>query len=280
VTLVEEVAERVARAVERRGAEEDARFEAEEEARQQAEEEAREQSERLAHAGRMSLMGEMATGIAHEVNQPLTAISTYAQACRRMVEAGMMDDQELLEVVERISREALRAGSIIHRLRNLVRKRASERELCDINDVIRDLVSLAEIDARLHDVELRLDLGEGLPRVRVDAVQIQQVVLNLIRNALEASQAATGDGQNIDLGSSLTGPEIEIRVVDHGAGLTPGIGNEVFEPFYTTKRAGMGMGLSISRSIIDAHDGRLWFTRNQDGGTTFHVSIPVATGEV
>ncbi|UCG88519.1 MAG: hypothetical protein JSW71_08250, partial [Gemmatimonadota bacterium] len=144
--------------------------------------------ERLTHLSRVSTMGEMASNIAHEVNQPLTAISTYAQAAKRLVEAKTVSNLDMLQVLERISREALRAGEIIHRLRDLVRKRGSERVKCSINGLIRDIQQLASVDCRLHNTELRLVLSKAPRPVLVDGVQIQQVILNLIRNGIDAME--------------------------------------------------------------------------------------------
>jgi two-component system sensor kinase FixL len=248
--------------------------------RLKAEEEVRLHRERLTHVARVSTMGEMATGIAHEVNQPLTAIANYAQACRRMIEAGMGDDPDVMETLTQISDEAIRAGGIIHRLRNLVRKRRSRRLLCNINELIRDVLMLAEADLRHHSLSLQLELADGLPPILADDIQIQQVVLNLIRNGIDATLEANGRDDAITVRTSLgRAGEIEVAVIDMGVGFPEGAGSEYFQPFFTTKESGMGLGLSISQSIITSHGGRLWFSRNAEGGSTVHFTLPVAVGE-
>ena len=248
--------------------------------RVKAEEEARKHRERLAHVARVSTLGEMAASIAHEVNQPLTAIATYAQACSRMIRSGTLNDAEALSTMERVSGEAIRAGEIIHRLRALTRKRESERSSCDVNRLVRQVARLAEVDARLQGVAVNLDLAEELPQVIADGVQIQQVVLNLIRNAVEASEAANGGREGIQVRTYLTeASEVEVAVVDYGTGICDEAEEQVFEPFFTTKATGMGMGLSIGRSIITAHGGRLWFKRNEGAGATFGFTLPAECDE-
>ncbi len=232
--------------------------------------------ERLTHLSRVSTMGEMASNIAHEVNQPLTAIGTYAQACQRLVECDAISSQEIFDVLTRITDEALRAGGIIHRLKDLARKRDSALVQCDLNELIRSVQQLAAVDTRLHDTQLRLVLSHSLPHVLADGIQIQQVILNLIRNGVDAM-----DGTDIDLKEVVVRTvkrkkgEVEVSVSDNGCGLPETAGDELFTPFFTTKEAGIGVGLSISRSIVDAHGGRMWFSRNPDRGTTFFFSIPI-----
>jgi C4-dicarboxylate-specific signal transduction histidine kinase len=225
-------------------------------------------------------MGEMASGIAHEVNQPLTAIATYAQACRRMIEAGMMKDADVLETLTHIANEALRAGGIIQRLRNLVRRRKSRRRRCNVNDLIKDMAQLAEEDLRLHNLRLRLELADGLPPVLADDIQIQQVVLNLVRNGVDAMEEAGRQEEAIIVRTSLAERnEIKVTVMDRGVGFPKGAGVEYFQPFFTTKESGMGLGLSISHSIVTSHGGKLWFSSNPDGGATVCFTLPTAVGE-
>jgi PAS domain S-box-containing protein len=233
--------------------------------------------ERLTHLSRVSTMGEMATSIAHEVNQPLTAVATYAQACRRMVEAGMIKHSEVLDALTHIADDALRAGDIIHRLRKLVKRQVGKRVPCDVNALVRDLEHLAAVDSRLHDVRLRLELADSLPLVVVDAVQIQQVVLNLVRNGIDAMEGKDLADKVIVVQTRLrSNKEIEVGVSDNGCGLPDGAPDKLFEPFFTTKPNGMGMGLSISRSIILSHGGRLDLSPHTEGGTTVSFTIPVA----
>ncbi len=243
--------------------------------RKRTEEEAGQLRERLAHVARLSTMGELAAGIAHEVNQPLTAIATYARACTRMIQRGAVQDEKVLRALDQIGDEALRAGSIIHHLKDLVRKRESKRQPCDINDLIRDVVQLASLDARLESIGLRLDLGERLPPSRVDAVQVQQVILNLIRNGVEAIKQLDSAPGYITVATATRDSELRVSVSDQGPGISADVEAALFQPFFSTKAGGMGMGLSISRSIITAHGGRLWFTPNAGPGTTFHFTLPI-----
>lgn len=234
---------------------------------------------RLLHLTRVTTVGEMASSIAHEVNQPLTAISTYAQACRRMIQTGDVDAAQVSHVLGRITDEALRAGEIIHRLKALVRRRESERRMCSVNSLILQMAPLAQVDARLHGVALRLSLAPGLPDVMADSVQIQQVVLNLIRNGVDALEAM-GAGGEVLVETGLAAPgEVIVAVTDHGCGLPEAVREELFQPFFTTKEDGMGMGLSISRSIVVMHGGRLWYERLQPHGTTFRFTLPSAGGD-
>lgn len=240
--------------------------------RLEAEAETLEHRERLAHLSRVNVLGEMATGIAHEVTQPLTAVSTYTQACRRMIEAGLFDQDQIIEVLGRISDEAVRAGDMIHGLRALVRKRTSELRACNVNGLVREVIPLAEVEARARGVDLHLHLADDIPEIMADEVQIQQVVLNLIRNAIESTPAS---GPAVEIHSRSNGPEtIEVAVVDRGSGVKESDSGQLFQPFFTTKEEGMGMGLSISRSIIEAHGGQIDRRPGNDSGSTFFFHLP------
>jgi C4-dicarboxylate-specific signal transduction histidine kinase len=231
---------------------------------------------RLTHLARVSTMGEMATNIAHEVNQPLTAIGTYAQACVRMMQAGTIDNQEVLDTLERIAGEAQRAGAIVHRLRDLICKHDTMRVPCDLNALVRNVEQLASVDARLHDVELRLALTPSLPVVFADGIQIQQVLLNLIRNAIDSMEGIDTAPREVVVRTLVRGDnEVEVSVCDNGCGLPDEVDNKLFEPFFTTKPHGVGVGLSISRSLIAAHHGRMWYSHNTDQGTTFFFALPI-----
>ncbi len=265
--LLDSVALRLGRYVEQ--AENDQRLESQE----------AELRKRLLHLTRVTTVGEMASSIAHEVNQPLTAISTYAQACRRMVEEDDIGREEISRILGRITDEALRAGEIIHRLRDLVRRRESERKRWSVNALIHQVMPLANMDARLHGVVLHLDLEQELPQVVVDGVQIQQVLLNLIRNGVDALEGQTQPEPEVVVRTCRTTPRgLRVSVSDCGCGLPETAQEDLYQPFFTTKRDGMGMGLSISRSIVLMHGGRLWFERNPVRGTTFHFSLPTEDG--
>ncbi len=243
--------------------------------RVRAEDEAARLHERLAHVSRVASMGDMAAGIAHEINQPLTAIAAYARACARLIRTGGLRQEQVYETLDYIGEEALRAGDIIHGVRAMVRSQPSPRTPCDPNRLISDAARLARVDPRLHDLQLRLELTEPLAPVLVDGVQIQQVLLNLIVNGAEATDRGNG-AEAIVVRTSQDESTVWVSVADQGAGLSPAVEKELFRPFFTTKRAGMGMGLSISRTIIEFHGGRLWFTPNEPRGTRFHFSLPRA----
>jgi two-component system sensor kinase FixL len=231
--------------------------------------------EHLAHMARLSTMGEMAAGIAHEINQPLAAISAYAQGCKRMLDSGLTDIAELNEPLEKIATQAIRAGEVIRRLRSFIKKSASELELMDANELVSEVVQLAEVDARKHGIHVHLHLAERLPEVRVDPVQLQQVILNLIRNALEAMEETPRARARVDVYTAQEeSGQVSVRVVDTGPGLSEDVLKRVFDPFFTTKSTGMGMGLSISHSIIAAHGGQLSVSNNDNGsGVTFTVLL-------
>jgi len=228
---------------------------------------------RLTHVGRLGTLGEMVSGIAHEVNQPLTAISNYASACRRLVQAGAVDGDELAQALEKIGAQAERAGQVIRGLRALVRRRDEQREPLDLNRLIRDVVKLVEFEVRQAGYRLELDLAEPLPEVAGDAVQIQQVVLNLIRNGLDAMlEQARGDTLRVE--TLVDHGRVEIRVTDSGPGLPPQAQERLFEPFFTTKPHGIGLGLSICKSIVNAHRGELTGEAAPAGGARFRVRLP------
>jgi two-component system sensor kinase FixL len=232
--------------------------------------------DRLTHLTRISTVGEMASGIAHEVNQPLTAVATYAQACRRLIEAGEVGLADVQDVLERIAREALRAGDIIHHLRDMVRRHESRWREVDLNELVRDVAQLAEVDAGQHDVLLSFDLTPDLPPVLADGVQVQQVVLNLIRNGIDAVGEAGPERREVRVRTGTDGPgSLRVSVEDEGGGVPAEVERQLFHPFFTTKKGGMGMGLSISRSIVTAHQGRIGFERRPGGGSTFFFTLPV-----
>ncbi|HYC21364.1 MAG TPA: PAS domain S-box protein [Candidatus Bathyarchaeia archaeon] len=240
----------------------------------QAEQQAREHRTQLAHVLRLGTMGEMASGLAHEINQPLGAIANYARGCVRRLRAGSGDQTELLRAVDEIAREALRAGEIIRRLRELVRKESPRQEPVDVNRLVREAVDIIEPEARRAGISLRLAAAPDLPRVACDGIQIEQVILNLLLNGVDALEAA-GNGERtleIETVASLAGA-VEVAVSDNGVGL-PAPPVDVFAPFFSTKTGGLGMGLSISRSIIEAHGGRLWATANYERGSTFRFTLP------
>ncbi len=243
--------------------------------RVRSEDEAGELRERLTHVSRLSTLGEMAAGIAHEINQPLTAISTYAQAGKRFLAQNHVDVADLSETFSLMDKQAQRAAEVIRSLRRLVRQKTTKREHLDCNQLIRDIVKLAEIDIKSHKVKISLLLTPELPEVAADSVQLQQVILNLIRNALEAIRDSDKQG-SIIIKTDIPSPEwIKMTVQDNGPGVAEEMLANVFSPFRTSKEAGMGLGLSISRSIANAHGGELTFENNPEGdGACFYFTLP------
>jgi PAS domain S-box-containing protein len=240
-----------------------------------AEQQVREHQAELAHVLRVGTMGEMAAGLAHEINQPLGAIANYAQGSVRRLRDASIDGPGLLPIVEAIAAEALRAGEIIRRLRDLVRKDTAPQAAFDVGRLVRDSVRFVAGEAYAHGIAIRLELDPALPPVHGNAIQIEQVLLNLLLNAVEAVRAGgNGERRVVVVAAPVGGERVDVSVSDTGVGL-PDPPVDVFEPFYTTKSAGLGMGLSISRSIIEAHGGRLWATRNPTHGSTFHFTLPV-----
>lgn len=230
---------------------------------------------RLEHVGRFSLMGEMAAGIAHEINQPLSAIATYAQAGKRMLAGGAWTREDLEDLCVRISEQGQRAGQVIENLRRFIRKQEVTTELVDVNVVIEGVMSLIQADAKSAGLPVRLEFDPNVPKIMANAVQLQQVVLNLTRNAVDAMRTHRNRERGIVIRTEST-PEggATILVIDHGPGIAKGLGSTIFNPFVTTKREGLGVGLAISRTIVEAHAGRLGFRPNPNGGAIFEVTIP------
>jgi two-component system sensor kinase FixL len=240
-----------------------------------AEEEARESRERMMHVSRLATMGEMATGISHELNQPLAAITTYAQAAIRLLAAPEPQRDDVTDALEQIAAQALRAGEIIRRLRNLVRNRETQREPTRINSLIEELGTLTRADARMNDVRVTLDLAADLPLINLDRIQIQQVLLNLVRNAVQALEFTEYKDRGILISTDFNSEgEVEVRVRDTGPGVSSEILERLFLPFATTKADGTGLGLAISRSIIEAHKGRLDYSPNAPRGACFVIRLP------
>jgi len=244
-----------------------------------AESEAREHREHLAHADRLNMMGEMATGIAHEINQPLSAISILVQAGDHLIRTERYE--RLAEILEKLVRHAHRASAVIDRMQQMAKRHESVKETIDCDELIRDVTRLAEAEARVRDIEIEIDAQARLPVVSVDAVQIQQVLLNLLRNGMEAMQSiACRKGNTIGIRTRLSDDGgVEIAVIDRGSGVPEDVAEMLFSPFATTKESGMGMGLSISRAIVTAHGGNLNFRNNSGGGAMFFFTLPPADQE-
>jgi two-component system sensor kinase FixL len=240
-----------------------------------AERAAAQAQQRLTHVARLSTMGEMAAGLAHEINQPLAAITTYAQACQRLLERSEQPDlADIRESLAQISRQALRAGEVIRRLRAFVTNREVRKEPIGCNRLIEDLVTLARPDLRAHDVQLKLEVEPDLPEIMADAIQLQQVLINLIRNAIDSTLQSGTERREIALRAVTAPGGVEISVHDHGAGVEPGALAKLFNPFFTTKPQGTGLGLAISRTIVGAHGGKLTYRDEPGGGACFCFTLP------
>ncbi|MFQ5494628.1 MAG: ATP-binding protein, partial [Phycisphaerae bacterium] len=240
--------------------------------RKRIESQARERQAELAHVARLGTIGEMAAGLAHEINQPLASIVNYLEATLEGLQRGSSDAAAMREDIRQAAEQAVRAGEIIQRLRSFVGQPRPKRTNVDMNELVGEVVELTMSDVRNLGVATHLELASSLPSVDVDAIQIQQVLVNLIRNGIEA-MAGAGTGQLIIRTSAQDEEAVELSVVDSGPGLRGNAADRVFEAFYSTKTDGMGLGLSISRRIIEAHGGRLWAT-STNGGATFRFTLP------
>lgn len=242
---------------------------------------ARRQQALLAHASRLNTLGEMASGLVHEINQPITAITLYAEAGLTRARNGPLGVVETRDVLEKIAAQSARAHAIIHRIRHFARQTKPQYAMVRLNDVFEDIADFLNLEARRHRIGLRYDIAPDLPRVLADALQVQQVILNLVRNAMDAMSANTGPEANAVTITARADPkEVKIAVRDSGSGLAPDAVDQLSYPFFTTKPDGLGLGLSISRSIIEAHGGRLWATPNAGPGVTFHFTLPAAPAAV
>jgi len=246
--------------------------------RRETETDLRRNQAELTHVLRLGAIGEIASTLAHEINQPLAAIANYASACARWLDSGAGSARDLQRGLQLISAEALRAGRIVHGLRDLSRKGDGGMDMIDINGAVGRAAELMEPEARQQGISLRLQTGEDLARVYADPIQIEQVVLNLLLNGIESMQASPV--KILSVSTARRDGQVEICVRDTGVGIDPAVGNRVFEPFFTTKPTGLGMGLAISRRIVKAHGGDLRASANPDGrGTTFSFSLPLASDE-
>ena len=227
----------------------------------------------LNHMTHLTMMGELAASIAHEVNQPLAAVVTNGNACLRWLDRDPPDFSEAKEAVRRIVRDGIRGADVIARIRALIRKEPQATTSLDINDVIREIVALAQTHFR--GVKLQLELADKLAHVQVDRIQLQQVILNLITNAVDAMKSVADRPKILRVQTRMKSPRvISVSVEDSGVGINPETTESIFEPFYTTKPSGLGMGLSISRSIVDAHGGRLWAEPGKEVGAVFQFTLP------
>jgi signal transduction histidine kinase len=246
-------------------------------ARLRADEKMHQLRDQLTRVGRVTTLGELAAAIAHEINQPLCAIVSNAQAAHRLLAAGAPDVAELREALQDIVADSRRAGEVIGRIRALLQKRQPERAPLDLNEAIREVAVLLRHQLTRKGVTLALDLAADLPAVDGDRVQLQQVLLNLMINAAEAMEHAGAGRRKLSVRSArLEGGRVGVTVRDSGPGVAPEHLDRVFDALFTTKPGGMGIGLAISRSIIEAHGGRLWAESDPGGGAAFHFTLPEA----
>ncbi|MEA3277837.1 MAG: PAS domain S-box protein [Pseudomonadota bacterium] len=245
-----------------------------------AEQESRQHQAELVHVCRLSTMGEVATGMAHEINQPLSAIVNFANGASRRLQGGIGRPGELVDAMGQITTQAQRASEIIRRLRALVGKQPPIRSRVDLNHLVREVCSFVEFETGKMGLRLELDLMPGEIPVDVDLVQIEQVLLNLVRNALDALQEVSPQARRLIIRTRLADGDADATVEDTGPGIAPERMQHLFEPFFTTKESGMGMGLPISQTILENHGGRIWAESPPGGGAAFHLRLPVAqTGQ-
>jgi PAS domain S-box-containing protein len=248
--------------------------------RKQREQRDKQHLEALAYVTRLGLMGEMAAGIAHEINQPLAAISLYAQVSLNLINAENPDLVKLCEIIDKTQQQALKAGRIIHNLRGFVKHSSNQRSVTGINNAIDGAISLCSDAIKQNNVTLTLELESKLPDICLDQVQIEQVLINLIRNSIESLASLPVTHQHrLTIRSRLIAHNIQVEVEDNGAGIDEDQRRSILTPFYSTKADGMGMGLSISRSLIEAHEGTLHFNSQPEKGTTFYFTLPVQSAQ-
>ena len=227
----------------------------------------------LMHISRLTALGEMASTLAHELNQPLSAIANYLKGGRRLLERAQPDTARAAEAMDKAADQALRAGQIIRRLRDFVSRGESDREIESLSKLVEEASALALIGAKELGVRVSYDFDRHVDLVLADKVQIQQVILNLIRNAIDAMMTSPRRALKITTDATDGGGLVRVSVADTGPGLSPEVVERLFQPFVSTKAQGMGVGLSISRTIVEAHGGRIWAESNADGGATFHFTL-------
>jgi two-component system sensor kinase FixL len=228
----------------------------------------------LIHVSRLSAMGELASALAHELNQPLTAISNYLLAAQQLIQRGPEHAERAIDIIGKSIDQAMRAGQIIRQLRSFVQKGHVERVPAEIGKVVDEASALAFIGLKEKGVRVSVERQDDLPQVPIDRIQIQQVLINLIRNAVDAMEGE--NRRDLIIRMSADHMEATISIADSGSGIPAGMEDRLFNAFATSKPTGMGVGLSISRTIVEAHGGRLWFEANPSGGTIFHVALPLS----
>jgi len=248
--------------------------------RKAAEQEAENLRRQIAHAGRVSMMGQLASSLAHEINQPLGAILRNAEAAELFMQEPTPDLEEIRTILADIRKDDQRAGNVIDRMRSLLKRRDMDKRPVDVGELIRGVVALVHSDAAARHINLDMAIADNLPPVFGDLVHLQQVLLNLIVNGMDALDEAKSADRRVSVTAALDGPgKVEIAVSDSGRGIPADNLANIFDPFFTTKSNGMGMGLPISRTIIEAHGGRLWAENGNKGGASFRFTLPIAQNE-
>ncbi|MDI6748205.1 MAG: PAS domain S-box protein [Rhodocyclaceae bacterium] len=235
---------------------------------------ARQQEERLQASARLITMGEMASSLAHELNQPLSAISGYAAGCRNLIAAGA-PSSEIDGALAKCQEQAQRAGRIIRRIYDFVRRHEPRSEACNLEVLISDLIVLIEVDTRRQNTRIVRNIAPDLPIIQADRILLGQALLNLMKNGIESMRQTAEAQRTLSVSAHLVEQQVFISIADRGCGFSVEDAARLFEPFYTTKSEGLGVGLNICRSVVEAHNGRLWFAANPEGGSIFHISLPV-----
>ena len=245
--------------------------------RKRAEEDTQRYQRDMAHVMRLSTMGEMATGMAHELNQPLTALVSYCGTAASLMNSLPSPPQQLGEMLERATEQAHRAGDIIRHLREFVSKGEKDKESVDLDQIIRDVITFLKWEVQESGVKIKLRLDGQAHKVTVDKIQIEQVLINLVRNSLEAFEhAEMAEGRVVIQTGLLPNAMIEVRVTDNGPGIDATMADKIFDQFQTSKETGMGIGLSLCRTLIEVHGGKLWVDKNHQNGALFGFKLPVS----
>ena len=232
-----------------------------------------------ARINRVTTMGELAASLAHELSQPISGAITNTNVCLRKLGHDTPDLDEVRAAVTRIGRDAQRAAEIIRRIRSQFERSILDREILDVNEINRETVALLRDETVRYNISVRTELAAGLPRITGDRVQLQQVAMNLIVNSIEAMKDVDGRREMVIKSQRAKDEQILVTISDTGVGFPPQLAEQIFDPFFTTKLHGTGMGLRISRSIIESHGGRLWATGSPGQGATFHLNLPAILGQ-
>ena len=231
----------------------------------------------LAHASRLNTLGEMASGLVHEINQPITAINLYAEASLTRLRNQAAESAEIQETLEKIAAQSARASAIIQKIRRFAHQGKLQYSRVRVHELLDEIADFLNLEAQRHAIRISYDASPELPLVLADGLQVQQVILNLVRNAIDAMDNSQGDARIIVVSARSDQEVVEIAVKDTGTGLNPDTVSQLLHPFFTTKPNGLGLGLPISQTIIEAHGGRLWATANSGTGATFHFTLPIAS---